>query len=134
MDAVDASGGAAFFAAGVICSFRAEDVKSLFSCMAELFPGSVPVFDSCNQRGARMMCSTWLMEAGITDVSVFFSREDEWEMESWRSKFSSVTAKSYLRGYRDLYVHVRWLHKLMIRFCDSLVRMKIVKIMFRESP
>ena len=28
---------------------------------------------------------------------------------------------------------VRPLHKLMIRFCDGLVRMKIVKITFREE-
>ena len=132
MDAVDASGGAVFFAAGVFYYFRAEDVKSLFSCMAERFPGSVLVFDSCNHRGAKMMRSTWLKEAGITDVSAFFSLEDEQELESWSGKFASVTAKSYMRGYRDIYAHVSRFHKLMIRFCDSLVRMKIVKITFRE--
>jgi hypothetical protein len=38
-----------------------------------------------------------------------------------------------MRGYRDIYEHVRPLHKLMIRFCDRLVRMKIVKITFREE-
>ena len=134
MDAVDASGGAVFFAAGVFYYFRTEDVKSLFARMAERFPGSVLAFDSCNQRGAKMMRSTWLKEAGISDVSAFFSLEDERELESWSSRFASVTAKSYMRGYRDIYEHVSLLHKLMIRFCDSLVRMKIVKITFRESP
>ncbi len=133
MDAVDASGGAVFFAAGVFCYFRTEEVKSLFSRMAERFPGSVLVFDSCNRRGAKMMRSTWLKEAGIKDVSAFFSLEDEREMKSWSGKFASVTAKSYMRGYRDIYEHVSRLHKLMIRFCDSLVRMKIVKITFREE-
>ena len=92
MDAVDASGGAVFFAAGVFYYFRTEDVKSLFSCMAERFPGSVLVFDSCNHRGAKMMRSTWLKEAGITDVSAFFSLEDERELESWSGRFASVTA------------------------------------------
>ena len=134
MDAVDASDGAVFFAAGVFYYFRTEDVKSLFSRMAERFPRSVLAFDSCNQRGAKMMRSTWLKEAGITDVSAFFSLEDERELESWSGKFASVTAKSYMRGYRDIYKHVTWLHKLMIRFCDSLVRMKIVRITFREQP
>ena len=132
MDAVDASGGAVFFAAGVFYYFRTEDVKSLFVRMAERFPGSVLAFDSCNQRGAKMMRSTWLKEAGISDVSAFFSLEDERKLESWSSRFASVTAKSYMRGYRDIYEHVSLLHKLMIRFCDSLVRMKIVKITFRE--
>ena len=81
-----------------------------------------------------MMRSTWLKEAGISDVSAFFSLEDERKLESWSNRFASVTAKSYMRGYRDIYEHVSLLHKLMIRFCDSLVRMKIVKITFRESP
>ena len=132
MDAVDASGGAVFFAAGVFYYLRTEDVKSLFSRMAERFPGSVLVFDSCNRRGAKMMRSTWLKEAGMTDVSAFFSLEDERTLESWSGKFASVTAKSYMRGYRDIYAHVSLLHKLMIRLCDNLVRMKIVKITFRE--
>ena len=34
----------------------------------------------------------------------------------------SVTAGSYMRGYRDIYGSVGLLHKLMIRFCDSLVK------------
>ena len=134
MDAVDASKGAVFFAAGVFYYFRTEDVKKLFSRMAERFPGSVLAFDSCNGRGAKMMRSTWLKEAGITDVNAFFSLEDERELESWSGKFASVTAKSYMRGYRDIYERVSRLHKLMIRFCDSLVRMKIVKIIFQEEP
>ena len=133
MDAVDASDGAVFFAAGVFYYFRTEDVKSLFSRMAKRFPGSVLAFDSCNQRGAKMMRSTWLKEAGISDVSAFFSLEDERKLESWSSQFASVTAKSYMRGYRDIYDHVCPIHKLMIRFCDRFVRMKIVKITFRED-
>ena len=87
-------------------------------------------FDSCNERGAKLMRKTWLKEAGITDVSAFFSLENEKELESWNSRFASVTARSYMRGYRDIYKDVELFHKLMIRFCDSLVRMKIIKITF----
>ena len=134
MDEVDGSHGAVFFAAGVFYYLRTEEVRSLFSRMAERFPGAVLVFDACNRRGAKMMRSTWLKEAGITDVSAFFSLEDERELEGWSSRFASVTAKSYMRGYRDIYEHVSPLYKLMIRFCDSLVRMKIVKIAFRKEP
>ena len=56
--------------------------------------------------------------------------EDEEELRGWSDRFSSVTARSYMRGYRDIYKNVGLFHKLMIRFCDSLVRMKIVKIEF----
>ena len=80
-----------------------------------------------------MMTKTWLKEAGIADVNAYFSLEDVSELKRWSADFASVTARSYMRGYRDIYEHVRPLHKLMIRFCDGLVRMRIVKITFREE-
>ena len=132
MDLIDTSNGAVFFAAGVFYYFRTEEVKKLFSAMAERFPGAVLAFDACNERGAKLMRKTWLKEAGITDVSAFFSLEDEAELRDWSGRFASVTAKSYMRGYRDIYQDVGLFHRLMIRFCDSLVKMKIIKIDFRE--
>ncbi len=131
MDAIDAAHGAVFFAAGVFYYFKTEDVKALFSAMAERFPGAVLAFDSCNERGAKLMRKTWLREAGITDVSAFFSLEDEKELETWSGRFASVSAKSYMRGYRDIYGAVGLFHRLMIRFCDGPVNMKIVKIVFK---
>lgn len=130
MDRIDAASGAVFFAAGVFYYFKTEEVKRLFSAMAERFPGAALSFDSCNERGAKLMRKTWLKEAGITDVGAFFSLEDEAELRGWSSHFSAVTAKSYMRGYRDIYKNVSPFHRLMIRFCDKLVKMKIVKISF----
>ena len=130
MDGIDAADGAVFFAAGVFYYFRTEEVKSLFAEMAERFPGGVLVFDSCNKRGAKLMRETWLRETGITDVSAFFSLEDEAELKAWSDRFDSVTSKSYMRGYRDIYGKVGLFHKLMIRMCDGFVRMRIVRIAF----
>ena len=130
MDRIDAGDGAVFFAAGVFYYFRTAEVKKLFQAMAARFPGGVLAFDSCNKHGAKLMRKTWLKEAGITDVSAFFSLEDEKELLGWSDRFASVTAKSYMRGYRDIYGSVGAFHKLMIRFCDGLVRMKIVRIVF----
>ncbi|MBQ6067166.1 MAG: class I SAM-dependent methyltransferase [Clostridia bacterium] len=130
IDRIDASGGAVFFAAGVFYYFKTEEVRKLFATMADCFPGAVLAFDSCNARGAKMMRKTWLKEAGITDVGAFFSLEDERALVGWSRSFASVTAKSYMRGYRDIYNDVGLFHKLMIRFCDRLVKMKIVKITF----
>ena len=130
MDRIDASDGAVFFAAGVFYYFKTEDVKKLFAAMAKRFPGSVLAFDSCNRRGAKMMRSTWLKEAGITDVAAYFSLDDPDVLRSWNGSFSSVSSKSYMRGYRDIYENVGPFHKLMIRFCDSLVKMRIIRIEF----
>ncbi len=130
MDRIDSSGGAVFFASGVFYYFKTKEVKKLFAAMAERFRGAALAFDSCNARGAKMMRKTWLKEAGITDVGAFFSLEDETEIKSWSDRFDSVTAKSYMRGYRDIYDDVGLFHKMMLRFCDNLVKMRIVKIGF----
>ena len=131
MDKIDASKGAVFFASGVFYYFRTAEVRKMFTAMAERFPSAVLVFDICNKRGAKLMRKTWLKEAGITDVNAFFSLEDEKELNDWSDRFASVTARSYMRGYRDIYGSVSMFHKLMIRFCDSLVKMKIVKVAFK---
>ena len=131
MDEIDAGEGAIFYATGVFYYFKTEDVKALFCRMAERFPGAVLVFDACNRRGAKMMTKTWLKEAGISNVGAFFSLEDETVLESWSSDFKNVSAKSYMRGYRDIFKDVSFLHKLMIHFCDRLVKMIIVKIEFK---
>ena len=133
MDQIDANDGAVFYAAGVFYYFRREDVKRLFLTMGERFPGGVITFDSCNRRGAKLMTRTWLKEAGIKDVDAFFSIEDKSEIENWNKDFM-VTARSYMRGYRDIYKEVGGFHRVMIRFCDRFVNMQIIKIVFGRSP
>ena len=132
MDEIDTGNGAIFYATGVFYYFKKEDVKALFAKLAKRFPGAALVFDACNRRGAKMMTKTWLKEAGIKDVEAFFSLEDVKELKGWSDDFASVSSKSYMRGYRDIYYDVGLLHRMMIRFCDSLVNMIIVKIRFKE--
>ena len=132
MDEIDASEGAVFYAAGVFYYFRTEDVKKLFRHMAKRFPGAVLAFDACNRRGAKLMTKTWLKEAGIANVDAYFSLNDAKDLRAWSDDFASVTSRSYMRGYRDIYRDVGAFHRLMIRFCDSLVKMVIVKISFRK--
>ncbi|MCR4937355.1 MAG: class I SAM-dependent methyltransferase [Lachnospiraceae bacterium] len=131
MDEIDAGEGAIFYATGVFYYFKTEDVKALFCRLAERFSGAVLVFDACNRRGAKMMTRTWLKEAGISNVGAFFSLEDATVLEGWSNDFKKVSEKSYMRGYRDIYKDVSFLHKQMIHFCDRLVKMVIVKIEFK---
>lgn len=132
MDEIDAADGAVFFATGVFYYFRTEDVKKLLRQMAKRFPGAALVFDACNRRGAKLMTKTWLKEAGIENVDAYFSLDDAAELKEWSGDFASVTSRSYMRGYRDIYHEVGMFHRLMIRFCDSLVKMVIVKIDFQK--
>ena len=132
MNEIDASDGAVFFAAGVFYYFSMSDVRTLLQKMAGRFPGAVLVFDACNRLGTRMMTRTWLKGGGIDGVGTGFSLDDASELKAWSDRFASVTSRSYMRGYRDLYPEAGAFHRLLIRFCDSLVRMVIVKIEFRS--
>ncbi len=132
MEKIDAVDGAVFIASGVFYYFKTEDVKKLFEEMALRFPGGALAFDVCNRFGAKLMRKTWLKGAGITDVNAYFSLEDEADLKSWSDHFASVTARSYMRGYRDIYSKVSAFHKLMILICDKFVKMKIVKISFKK--
>jgi len=132
MAEIDASEGAVFYATGVFYYFKTEDVKALFQKMGKHFPGAVLAFDACNRRGAKLMTKTWLKEAGIANVDAYFSLEDAAALKAWSDNFDLVTSKSYMRGYRDIYHEVGPFHKLMIRFCDSLVKMVIVRITFKS--
>ena len=133
MDRVDGSKGAVFFASGVFYYVKTGDVRALFAELARRFPNGVIIFDACNRFGAKMMMKTWLKEAGITDAGVFFSLEEPASLKSWSGDFASVASRSYMRGYRDIYSSVRPLYRLMIKFCDDLVKMRIVKIAFKAA-
>ncbi|MBO6046898.1 MAG: class I SAM-dependent methyltransferase [Erysipelotrichaceae bacterium] len=130
-DLIDDHDGAIFFASGVFYYFKTEDVKALFNAMAERFKHGVIVFDSCNKTGANMMRKTWLKEAGITDVKAYFSLEDPNSVGTWSDDFESVTNRSYMCGYRDIRSSVSLLHRIMIWFCDHIVKMAIVKVIFK---
>ena len=132
MDQIDGRKGAIFFAAGVLYYLKKEDVISLIATLADRFPGGVIVFDSCNERGAKLMRKTWLKEAGISDVSAYFSLEEPSEIEGWSNRFENISSRSYMRGYRDIYQDVSFFHKLMLLFCDNLVKMKIIRIQFKS--
>ena len=103
-----------FFAAGVFYYFRTEDVERLLRRIVERFPGARIAFDVCNRRGAKMMTKTWLRDAGL--------------IPSWLGVAARVSERSYMRGYRDIYKDVGFLHRMMIKICDGLVRMRIVRI------
>ena len=131
MDFIDDADGAVFFAAGVFYYFETDKLQKIISKMARRFKNGVVVFDACNKKGTKMMTKKWLKDAGITDIGELFHMEDEAELNEWSNDFKSITAKSYMRGYNDIYKDVGLFFKFMIKLCDNYVKMKIVKIQFK---
>lgn len=133
MDRIDAGQGAVFFASGVFYYMKTEAVKALFQEMARRFPDGVLVFDICNRLGAKMMMKTWLKSAGISAAGAYFSLGKDRVLADWSADFAAVSSRSYMRGYRDVFYSVRRLYRILIRFCDYLIKLRILKIRFAPA-
>lgn len=125
--------GAVFFASGVFYYFKTEDVKKLFSAMAEHFKGGKLVFDATNAKGLKNMLRTWLKPAEMENIGLYFSVEDEKDLMSWSECFASVTRKGYMTGYRSLDRSYGLLANTIFRFCDKSRMCQVIEIEFKEN-
>ncbi len=121
--------GVVLVALGVFYYFREEQIKQLFSKMADYFKGGVLAFDSCNKKGLKMMLKTYIKDAKIKDIGTYFGVEDVNTLYTYSNNIKEVSHKSYMNGYRKL-DGIKWIYKLLNSLSDKLVKMKIVKIVF----
>lgn len=123
--------GAVFFASGVFYYFRKEDVKNLFIQMAKYFKGARIVFDATNAKGLKSMSKTWLDPADMKNVGVYFSVEDEKEIESWSDDFQYAVHKGYMEGYRKLDKRYGALLNFIFRYVDKKYLCQVIEIQFK---
>ena len=135
-DAIDtpAEDGAVFFAAGVFYYFRTKQVRALCAAMAERFPGGRLVFDAAGQAAVKLMLKTWVKQAGIQDVGAYFSVQDaEKELAAWSDRLT-VSSRGYMLGYQPIRgPGIRPIHRLLARIADGPMKLKIVRMEFREG-
>ena len=135
-DAIDtpAEDGAVFFAAGVFYYFRTKQVRALCAAMAERFPGGRLVFDAAGQAAVKLMLKTWVKQAGIRDVGAYFSVQDaEKELAAWSDRLT-VSSRGYMLGYQPFRgPGIRPIHRLLARIADGPMKLKIVRMEFREG-
>lgn len=125
--------GAVFLAAGVFYYFKTEEVRKLLVRMAEHFPGGKLAFDATNARGLKNMLKTWLGPAGMENIGVYFSLEDEKELLDWSRDFSRVVRKGYLTGYRPLDRRYGRIRNMVYRYLDRHRLCQIIEITFFEG-
>ncbi len=130
-NAIDASGGAVFFAAGVFYYFLTTQVQALVQGMAAAFPGGRLVFDAANASAVKLMLKTWIKDAAIQDVGAYFAVSDAArELGSWAPGLQ-VSSRGYMLGYQDLKdPAVRPLFRLLARIGDGYMKMQIVQLRF----
>ena len=135
-DAIDAptEDGAVFFAAGVFYYFRTEQVRALCAAMAERFPGGRLVFDAAGPTAVKLMLKTWVKQAGIRDVGAYFSvRDPARELSPWTDRIA-VSSRGYMQGYQKLRgPGIRPLHRLLAQLSDGPLKLRIVRMDFRED-
>ena len=123
--------GAVFFASGVFYYMKTEDVRRLFCAMAERFTGGKLVFDATNARGLKNMLKTWLKPAEMENVGLYFSVDNERELEEWSKKFASVEGKGYMTGYRSPDRRYGVIANTIFRFGDKSRMCQVIEISFR---
>ena len=129
--AIDASGGAVFFASGVFYYFLRSQVQKLVSAMAAAFPGGRLVFDAANRTAVKLMLKTWVKYAKIKDVGAYFSVEDaQTELSPW-TKESKVSSRNFMLGYNDLKdPSVSGLFRFIARIGDKFMKMRVIRFDF----
>lgn len=129
--AIDASGGAVFFASGVFYYFLRSQVQKLVTAMATAFPGGRLVFDAANRTAVKLMLKTWVKYAKIKDVGAYFSVEDaQTELSPW-TKESKVSSRNFMLGYNDLKdPSVSGLFRFIARIGDKFMKMRVIRFDF----
>ena len=131
MDAIPTEDGAVFFASGVFYYIKTEDVKKLFCAMAKRFHGGKIVFDATTAKGLKNMLKTWLKDANMQTVGLYFSVEDEKELSAWSADFGSVVRKGYMTGYRALDKRYGFLANTLFRIVDRTQMCQVIEIDFK---
>mgnify|MGYP000714907127 FL=1 len=129
--AIDASGGAVFFASGVFYYFLRSQVQKLVAAMAAAFPGGRLVFDAANRTAVKLMLKTWVKYAKIKDVGAYFSVENaQTELSPW-TKESKVSSRNFMLGYNDLKdPSVSGLFRFIARIGDKFMKMRVIRFDF----
>lgn len=125
--------GIVFFASGVFYYFKKEDVRKLLGAMAAHFKGGKLGFDATNAVGLKSMAKTWLEPSEMKKIDVYFSLEDEKELEEWSGQFLKVERKGYMTGYRALDKRFGALVNWLFRFLDNSKRCQMIEITFEKN-
>ena len=137
MDAIDfkEENGAVFFASGVFYYIKTEEIKKLLCTLARRFPGGKIVFDATTAKGLKNMLKTWLIDADMKTVGLYFSVENEKDLAAWSKDFSSVIHKGYMTGYRTLDKRYGLLANALFTIVDKTRMCQIIEIEFkRQKP
>ena len=129
MDAIDGSGGAIFFAAGVFCYLTPTQAQALASELARRFPDGRPVFDTMGKLGKKLMRATF-KNFGMDNYDDCLFVEDITEVEAWVPT-AHMSSRGYMLGYYNMDdPAVTRLHRFLARLCDNMVKMRIVRMDF----
>lgn len=75
----------------------------------------------------------WLNSLKVKEVGIYFSVSNLKDISSWSNNVE-VTSKGYMLGYNDLKDdNISGFFRSLAHICDSLMKMQIFKIKFKEE-
>ena len=77
------------------------------------------------------MLKTWLKDADMITVNLFFSVEDEKHLAAWSDDFASVVRKGYMTGYRKLDRRYGLFANALFRIVDKSRMCQVIEIDFK---
>lgn len=110
--------GIVFVGGGLFYYFEREQVKRLFTAMAEQFPGGMVAFDATNAKGIKGV-NKEVSLAGNHTKSYFSLEDPKKELEGWSEKIVHVSEKEYMTGYIGKRLKVTPLTKVAIWVCKK---------------
>ena len=122
-----------FFAisGGVIMYFTAEQIKPLFTALAEKFPGGGIIFDAENQKGVDKSNKV-VRKSGNSESLVVLAVDDAEEMfMPWSDRFKRITTYATLPEKINKERKISFITKFMLKMAFRMGFMKFVEIEFK---
>ena len=133
LDRIDPSGGVILFAAGVFHYFKTVEIKKLVLKMSEKFPGGRLVFDTVGKTGRNLMMKKILKNMNMGEVKgYFYVNNVQKQLGGWSDNIA-LSHRGYMLGYNDMKANgIKASYRMLARIGDNIMKMRIIRMDFRE--
>ncbi|MFD0770091.1 class I SAM-dependent methyltransferase [Bacillus sp. CGMCC 1.60114] len=122
--------GILFVSAGVFYYFQENQLKEMFSAMAQRFPGGELYFDA-ESKFALGLSNRTVKKSGNKGAMMYFYVNNPKSMEKWSSKIKVLNCESFFKG---IPTKKQWESstRVMVRIVDLIKMLKFVHLRFED--
>jgi O-methyltransferase involved in polyketide biosynthesis len=117
-----------FFAGGFFMYFKEDQIKSIFSAIANQFSNANLIFDNISPRGLKQ-ANEMLKKSNMQDALLQWGIYDGKELEAWSSKIKVVSTFPYFKSIKSKY-NFPLSFKIVMYFFDFFHKSGIIHLKF----